>query len=88
MMLCIALLLIIPQCLLASSFRSKKEAFDGLKEFGPTLSHRQPPPLVRRDVVSRVKYDLEKWISEPQMTISGAVMFDRETGLTGNLNIF
>jgi hypothetical protein len=30
----------------------------------------------------RVEYDPEKWISEPHMTISGGIMFDRQTGLS------
>jgi hypothetical protein len=66
----------------SASVRSKKEAYDTLKEFGPSLSYRPPPPLVRRDVTMRVKYDPERWIGEAHMTIVGAVMFDRSTGLT------
>jgi hypothetical protein len=48
---------LLSNCVLAEeNVRSKKDAFDSLKEFGPSLGYRPPPPLVRRDAIMRVKY--------------------------------
>lgn len=74
-------LLLLVQVLLVGASREKKEIFETLKKLGPTLGDHSLPQVVQRDALSRVQYDPEKWISEPSMTISGAVMFDRTTGL-------
>ncbi|KAI6200841.1 hypothetical protein M3Y96_00777200 [Aphelenchoides besseyi] len=66
----------------SNSGRKPREAYE--KDFGPSLGYRPPPPLVRRQISSRVKYDPTKWIFEPSMTIAGAIMFDRTPDLSLN----
>ncbi|KAI6233680.1 hypothetical protein M3Y99_00882400 [Aphelenchoides fujianensis] len=61
--------------------RKTREAFEH-KNFGPSLGYRPAPPVVRRQVFSHVKYDPTKWISEPDMTIAQAIMFDRTPALS------
>ncbi|CAD5228263.1 unnamed protein product [Bursaphelenchus xylophilus] len=48
------------------------------------LGYRPPPPKVRRQAKSmgHCHFDAEKWYTEPEVTISNAVMFDRTSGLT------
>uniref|UniRef100_A0A914EN27 Apple domain-containing protein n=1 Tax=Acrobeloides nanus TaxID=290746 RepID=A0A914EN27_9BILA len=50
----------------------------------PSLGYRPPPPKLRREAESlgNCSFDSSKWSVQPQSAISGAIMFDRETGLS------
>ncbi|KAK0397976.1 hypothetical protein QR680_002370 [Steinernema hermaphroditum] len=54
------------------------------RAYGPSRGYRPPPPPVRRDAKSegQCKFDEGKWEIEPESAISGAIMFDRTTGLS------
>ncbi|CAD5221665.1 unnamed protein product [Bursaphelenchus okinawaensis] len=48
------------------------------------LGYRPPPPKVRRNAKSmgHCHFDADKWYTEPEVTISNAVMFDRTSGIS------
>ncbi|TMS37573.1 hypothetical protein L596_004476 [Steinernema carpocapsae] len=54
------------------------------RAFAASRGYRPPPPPVRRDSKSegQCKFDAGKWEIEPESAISGAIMFDRTTGLS------